>query len=546
MRAFSYFLLGGWICFLSQGQLELRKDKPANFALQTVESVQVVLATICRNEAVNFRANLALWTSVVKYFVFIMDERNTDDSSDVIREELEGRAQGYKIIANRFEGFGAARTASLSAAWKYYPQATHVLIADPDWRPQVDSLHLSDLVYNTAVFRFEVEDRNGHTTRNVDWLLRNRPGLRMRYALHEVLDIGWYDATVIRWRAEEVERHGTWHADSGHGHSMSLQRYAFDLDMLYKDFAAYPQGLDPHVNYYLGVTHSAYVNNLEATIFNNTGRVNVYDDPDARRDIELHRGLAIGNSTLRVLVPYREEFLEQKWGAMFVIAKNLERRNSAFLDIAGALSWYYLCHDFGQGRQTECLRAAVVLAYENGDLAVATTLTMQMLRVNPRRRLMLNSRYEVDCNVPAIAAVVLAEGLHTEQRARAMERAMERARAMERERERERSAQMAEGEGSVGEGPQGQSQDQDQDQGQSLGLGLGALALYVQHLRGLSMHKRCISGGEYAGGLVVGHTPLAALNASLLAALRADGFLGGGGRAEPVGSGVVARIRSWG
>ena len=46
----------------------------------------------------------------------------------------------------------------------------------------------------------------------------------------------------------------------GHGHSMSAQRYLFDLDLLEKDVIRY--GHDPHTHYYLGVTHEAYADKL--------------------------------------------------------------------------------------------------------------------------------------------------------------------------------------------------------------------------------------------------------------------------------------------
>jgi hypothetical protein len=78
----------------------------------------------------------------------------------------------------------------------------------------------------------------------------------MRYRLHEVLDIGPYSVKDISLVVREVEQNGTWHAFVGHGDSMSAKRYLFDLDMLYRDHA--DLGSDPHVHYYLGVTHQAY------------------------------------------------------------------------------------------------------------------------------------------------------------------------------------------------------------------------------------------------------------------------------------------------
>lgn len=81
-------------------------------------------------------------------------------------------------------------------------------------------------------------------------------GLKMRYNLHEVLDIGTYSVKDVPLIAREIEQAGTWHTSVGHGDSMSAKRYQFDLDMLYKDLKIFNH--DPHVHYYLGITHQAY------------------------------------------------------------------------------------------------------------------------------------------------------------------------------------------------------------------------------------------------------------------------------------------------
>ena len=50
----------------------------------------------------------------------------------------EGNKQ-YIIEKHEFVGFGEARTTSLDAAWRHFPKATHVIIADPDLRPRADT-----------------------------------------------------------------------------------------------------------------------------------------------------------------------------------------------------------------------------------------------------------------------------------------------------------------------------------------------------------------------------------------------------------------------
>ena len=92
-------------------------------------------------QAVNIKANLPLWVGIVDYFVFLIDKRTTDSSKEDIARILDHPVvKGYKILDYDFlaqnshknlSGFGGARTLSLEKAYEYFPQATHVWIADP-------------------------------------------------------------------------------------------------------------------------------------------------------------------------------------------------------------------------------------------------------------------------------------------------------------------------------------------------------------------------------------------------------------------------------
>lgn len=255
---------------------------------------------ILRDEAVNIKSNLPLWLSIVDYFVFMVDTRTQDDTHDAIKSIL--RNKEFKIVPYLFDGFGPARTASLQNAWKHFPHATHVWIADPDWKPDTSTININDLD-DTSVFRFLIYDRNGETTRRCDWLLRHREGLAMKYYLHEVLDIGYYEWKVIDWVLHEIEQKGSWHTTVGHENSMSAKRYLFDLELLEKDLLLY--GHDPHTHRYLGVTHDAYAERMLAA--------HGFITPE----IEHHMLLAIKFLTLRVTSTYDDEFLEERWGCMY-------------------------------------------------------------------------------------------------------------------------------------------------------------------------------------------------------------------------------------
>ena len=85
-------------------------------------------------------------------------------------------------------------------------------------------------------------------------------GLKMRYNLHEVLDIGTYSVKDVPLIAREIESPCptlVCHVPAcSISRAISAKRYQFDLDMLYKDLKIFNH--DPHVHYYLGITHQAY------------------------------------------------------------------------------------------------------------------------------------------------------------------------------------------------------------------------------------------------------------------------------------------------
>jgi hypothetical protein len=274
-------------------------------ALGQQTPASLVLTMLCRDEDVNLKANLPSWIRFVDYFVFVLDNRTTDGSASTIQTILSKAGKRFKIVMNDFTGFGAARTLGLNAAWESFPQATHVMISDPDWSPNLPTINLRELDLSADVFRFTSIDapRDGHVSkRKMDWLLRHRQGLSMKYHLHEVLDIGAYTVKSINWEVREVEKKGTWHTTAGHATSTSADRYKFDLSLLDKDLAMYPH--DPHVHYYLGVTHENLATKSMATL----GLLH----PDVQSSVEN----AIKYLTIRATSAYTDELLEQRWGAL--------------------------------------------------------------------------------------------------------------------------------------------------------------------------------------------------------------------------------------
>lgn len=262
----------------------------------------IVATFILRDEDVNLKVNLPLWTSVVDYFVFLVDRRTIDASVETIQRVLSEAHKNYIIEYYDFEGFGVARTQSLDLAWKHFSNASHVLIVDPDWKPDISTMNKNDLDLSNDVFRFTVFDRNGISRRRMDWLLRHRAGLAMRYHLHEVLDIGLYKHKEINWIAHEIEQEGSWHMTVGHGHSTTLKRFEFDIALLLKDLQLY--GDDPHTDYYLGTTYHG----LAERYAKEKGIIN-----DTVVDLSIHF------LKRRLTTKYNAEFSEERWGCMYLL-----------------------------------------------------------------------------------------------------------------------------------------------------------------------------------------------------------------------------------
>ena len=359
----------------------------------------VVITMISRDEEVNFRSNLALWLPIAEYFAILVDSRTTDDSVKVIEAVLRGRVRGFHTEAYEFTGFGPARTKSLQVAWSHFPEATHVLIADPDWKPDTSTMNVNDLDLHHTVFRFTVHDRNGETKRLMDWFLRHEEGLRMRYHLHEVLDNGLdnYIVKHIPWVAHEIEKPGTWHSKVGHGDSHSVKRLQFDLSMLAKDQVAY--GHDPHTHYYLGITNHGVA---EGMYKENKNIVN--------ETIVQYAAAAVDNLLLRLHSEYMSEFGQERWGVLFILADVYEK---FFGDHISAERYYLLCFDLKNF--LECPLKLLSLYQETGNVAGSKSVVWRLLtsrRDDIRGDRMLTFKRSLSCHVPSWAYSVLTTDLY--------------------------------------------------------------------------------------------------------------------------------------
>ena len=371
-----------------------------SYVLQTngTKEPSIVLTMISRDEGVNFKSNLALWLPIVDYFTILVDNRTIDDSHAIINKILDGRAKGYKIIDYAFDGFGSSRTLSLQESWKHFPQATHVIIGDPDWKPNTATMAKSDLDFLHTVFRFTVYDRSGVTYRQMDWMLLHREGLKMRYNLHEVLDISLdsYVVKSIPWVSHEIEQKGSWHTTVGHSHSFSLKRLMFDVSLLEKDLIEY--GHDPHTHNYLGITYHGIVEEL----YKQSNKV-------MTSEIEKFIALATKYLILRTTSSYESEFAEERlYSAMLLGSIYI----NMFNDLTNGEKWMQICYTYDESR-TECAIHLARIKVALGDLTGAVEIVTKLIRLEPPKRAgMLNFINVWTCTIPTLALETLSQRLY--------------------------------------------------------------------------------------------------------------------------------------
>lgn len=328
-----------------------------------------------------------------------MDYRNSDDSKQVIANIIKDNSK-FTIFDHNFTDFGTARTTSLEQAWQSYPQATHVLISDPDWKPETIKKNELDFVHD--VFRFKIFDRNGNTYRQMDWLLRHRKGLRMRYAIHEVLDIGMYSLKLINWVLHEIEQPGSWHTKVGHGNSMSFNRYLFDISLLQRERDMH--GHDPHTHLYLGITHHAVVEHAP---------------PDFPVDqLNFHKTEAIKYLSLRATSKYDSEFPDERWTVLYSLGL-LHQYN--INDFNAATKWFKICSEYDKTK-IECPIALTKLYLAAGSLdnAITTFYSLLQKKVKSQGDDYLTFFRLEQCNVPILGLEVLLYKLqlYTDQSSR--------------------------------------------------------------------------------------------------------------------------------
>ncbi|GMH82552.1 hypothetical protein TL16_g09297 [Triparma laevis f. inornata] len=235
--------------------------------------ISLACLLMVRDEAFNIRNNIPLWYShdptFFDAFVVAVDERTTDDTILALEQTIPSHVSRF-IYMYKFDGFGNSRTEVFKNTWSQFPNITHVMVADPDWQPNLDLINKNDLSHDIDSYQFKIWDRSGLTTRNTNWLMRHTPGLYFNYYVHELLRFehgGPYldKQKNLTWEVSEVEQGHSWHQTVGHGEagnrgaSRTYKRFEFDLSLLEREQNDPRYTDSDHTLYYLGAVYCAMV-----------------------------------------------------------------------------------------------------------------------------------------------------------------------------------------------------------------------------------------------------------------------------------------------
>eukprot|EP00903_Cladosiphon_okamuranus_P016556 g15273.t1 len=356
---------------------------------QQHRDISLCLLLIVRDEEESLQKNLPLWRKVADCFVIGVDDRTTDRSVATIHDVI-GDGTARFVFFFSFQDFAQARNAVLRSTAHNFPDCSHVIIADADWRPELETIDKSELDFGHVSFPFLVWDHSGHTSRLVGWLLRFDEDLRFKYRVHEVLDTRALPSKLVGWEVRVLESGSNWNANL-HQHSRSSERFLFDLKLLEMDYLDDPTDL--HTLYYLGITTFAYLESL-------VGKGTHENTP------ELQALVAGGMSYLGQAIDLHGDMKNSElvWGSKRWLAYGYH----FFIgDKEKAEAAYEACLDYDPAR-VDCVAFLSRLYLADGDLDAAWRKAKTALLHRPAAGV-LTYFYTYECFVPTQAAIVISK-----------------------------------------------------------------------------------------------------------------------------------------
>ena len=343
----------------------------------------VVMAMMLKNDLPQLQKNLLHWLTYVKYFIFLVDT-SSDGTAAAYVEHALGSTIGnefYTIKQSAFLDFDNSRSLLLQYTDEYYGHAKYVLMADPDWSigSKPKDISLNDLGAESSSLTFYsfsiLNSRNKFTGIKYN-LWRNIPGIKMKYKVHETVDLEsllaqpQYSNTNLQiiplnWTIyDNEERHHYYYGaidKEFKGKAYHGQDYLFDLLLLKLDEKLYPD--DAHTHYYIGMTNFYLLQSIIAYL-SDTSRLTLlnvavpeYEGVVLQREEALVNAInylelrakkyyisdaTSGNAAARYTIQLGMDPVEQRWNAMYTLGYIY----SVYLNkIDVAQFWYDSCNE---------------------------------------------------------------------------------------------------------------------------------------------------------------------------------------------------------
>eukprot|EP00658_Telonema_sp_P-2_P047435 TRINITY_DN36080_c0_g1_i1.p1 TRINITY_DN36080_c0_g1~~TRINITY_DN36080_c0_g1_i1.p1 ORF type:complete len:551 (+),score=101.51 TRINITY_DN36080_c0_g1_i1:200-1852(+) len=322
------------LCHLAHGAW------PAYEFDRTIAPGKLVLTMLIKNEKENLERSLPKWAKIADFWVIGVDDANTDESPAIIRRHL-GHIPG-RIVKIHFDGMGPSWTVLVEEGLRWYPEATHGILADADFTP-LNSFDKRQLDHRCRKHMFTIRSPEG-TLRRMDWVYRNLPGVTVQRRTHQMLivpeDIGT-DCPALDDHGHQstqtmldlvLQEYPGGYQDRTPG---KQQRY---ISWLLKDLDENPG--DGRSLYYLGMGY------LDLFLQSGNTDRGALDDAISA----LQRRADIEHS--------KDSYYEERWFAMMKLGEVHERylnqqtaarrwyQRSISLDPARADGWFYLGQNF--------------------------------------------------------------------------------------------------------------------------------------------------------------------------------------------------------
>lgn len=147
----------------------------------------LLLNMLIKDESAHLDRTLPAWAKIIDYWVIGVDRLNTDDSAEIIHKHL-GHIPGEIVVVD-FDGMGPTWTILVEHGVANFPEATHGIIADADFKPMEGTLDKWQLDVRCSKHMYTIWTGDHSNARKMDWIYRNIPGARVERRVHQTVKV---------------------------------------------------------------------------------------------------------------------------------------------------------------------------------------------------------------------------------------------------------------------------------------------------------------------------------------------------------------------